>query len=135
MFVKKTIFLSGPMRGVPREVSLGWRDNATQILGQDFKVIHALRGREEKETFADPKTAVIRDLADILKSDIILVDDTIENVSMIGTSMEVFFAFENKKPVIIFGRAHEKDYWLNYHSHLRVNTLEEACDVIRKMFI
>lgn len=123
------------MRGVPREVSLGWRDNATQILGQDFKVIHALRGREEKETFTDPKTAVIRDLADILKSDIILVDDTIDNVSMIGTSMEVFFAFENKKPVIIFGRAHEKDYWLNYHSHLRVNTLEEACDVIRKMFI
>ncbi len=135
MFVKKTIFLSGPMRGVPREVSLGWRNNATQILGHDFNVIHALRGREEKEAFTDPKTAVIRDLSDILKSDIILVDDTIENVSMIGTSMEVFFAFENKKPVIIFGRAHEKDYWLNYHSHLRVDTLEEACDVIRKMFI
>lgn len=133
--MKKTIFLSGPMRGVSREISFGWRDNATRILEQDFHVLHALRGREEKETFSDPKTAVIRDLADILKSDIILVDDTIKDVSMIGTSMEVFFAFENKKPVIVFGHAHEKDYWLNYHSHLRVNTLEEACDVIKKMFI
>lgn len=123
------------MRGLPREISLGWRNSATRILEQDFNVIHALRGREEKETFSDPKTAVIRDLADILKSDIILVDDTVEGVSMIGTSMEVFFAFENKKPVIVFGRAHEKDYWLNYHSHLRVDTLEDACDVIKKMFI
>ncbi len=123
------------MRGVPREISLGWRNNATRILEQDFNVIHALRGREEKETFSDPKTAVIRDLADILKSDIVLVDDTVEGVSMIGTSMEVFFAFENKKPVIVFGRAHEKDYWFNYHSHLRVDTLEDACDVIKKMFI
>jgi len=64
----------------------------------------------------------------------LLVNDSIENCSMIGTSMEVFFAFQQNKPVIIFGNAHDKDYWLNYHSHLRTKNLDEACDVLNKMF-
>jgi nucleoside 2-deoxyribosyltransferase len=132
--MKKKIFLSGPIRGLTREESLTWRNNATNLLSEKFEVIHALRGREEKETFTDPRAAVIRDLDDVKKSDLILVNDTLDNCSMIGTSMEVFYAFEQKKPVIIFGDAHSKDYFLNYHSHLRVKTLEEACEIVLKMF-
>lgn len=131
----KRIFLSGPMRGVPREESLGWREKATEYLLNNFEVIHAFRGREERETFTDSRAAVIRDLSDIKNSDILLVNDTIENCSMIGTSMEIFFAHQQNKPVVVFGDAHEKDYWLNYHTHLRVKDLEEACDVLNKMFL
>lgn len=130
----KKVFLSGPMRGIPREVSLAWRQQAEKLLSKKFEVVHALRGREEKETFTDPKAAVIRDLSDIKDSDILLVNDTVKGCSMIGTSMEVFFAHEEKKPVIIFGDAHNGDYWLDYHTHLRVKDLEEACDVLNKMF-
>lgn len=132
--MKKTVFLCGPMRGIPREQSLGWRLDATKLLKKNFNVIHALRGREQKETFTDPRAAVIRDLSDIQGADILLVSDTLENCSMIGTSMEVFSAFNQNKPVIVFGRAHEGDYWLNYHSHLRVDTLEAACEVLNRMF-
>ena len=132
--MKKQIFLSGPIRGVTREESLTWRNKATEYLSEKFEVIHALRGREEKETFTDYKTAVIRDLSDIKNSDIMLVNDTLEDCSMIGTSMEIFYAFQQNKPVVIFGNAHNKDYFLNYHTHLRVNTLEEACDVLIRMF-
>ena len=132
--MKKTVFLSGPIRGITRLESLGWRMKATELLSSHFNVIHALRGREEKEAFSDPKTAVIRDLDDIAKSDIVLINDTIENASMIGTAMEVFYAFELKKPVIIFGSSHAKDYWLNYHSHARYASLEEACDMLKRMF-
>ncbi|MDO8658873.1 MAG: hypothetical protein Q7K55_09100 [Candidatus Levybacteria bacterium] len=131
---KKTIFLCGPMRGVAREISLGWRKFASEYLSEKFEVIHAMRGREEKETFADPRAAVVRDLSDIKNADILLVNDTLENVSMIGTSMEIFFAFQQNKPIIVFGNAHEKDYWLNYHTHLRVKDLSEACEVLNKMF-
>lgn len=131
---KKRIFLCGPMRGVPREISLGWRESATKCLSEKFEVLHAMRGREEKETFADPRAAVIRDLSDIKNADILLVNDTIENCSMIGTSMEIFFAFQQNMPIIIFGNAHDKDYWLNYHIHLRAKDLDEACDVLNKMF-
>lgn len=132
--MKKTIFLCGPMRGVSRQDSLAWRQKASDLLSEKFNVLHAMRGREIEETFTDPRSAVIRDLSDIKNSDLVLVSDVIDNCSMIGTSMEVFFAHQNHKPVIIFGRAHDKDYWLNYHSHLRVDTLEEACEVINKMF-
>ncbi len=123
------------MRGIPRNVSLEWRKIATEVLSENFTVLHAMRGREEKETFTDSRAAVIRDINDIKSADIILVNDTIENCSMIGTSMEVFFAHQLNKPIIVFGVAHDKDYWLNYHTHLRVDNLESACDVINKMFI
>lgn len=132
--MKKKIFLSGPMRGVPREKSLGWRKEATKLLKKNFDLFHAFRGREKKETFTDPRAAVIRDLNEIKNADILLVNDTVENVSMIGTSMEVFFAFQQNKPIIVFGNAHEKDYWLNYHIHLRTKDLKEACEVLNSMF-
>ena len=104
--MKKQIFLSGPIKSIPREESLPWRKKATKYLSAKFKVIHALRGRETKETFSDYRAAVIRDLSDIKNSDILLVNDTLKNSSMIGTSMEVFYAFQQNKPVIIFGDAH-----------------------------
>ena len=132
--MKKKVFLIGPIRGVTREESLTWRKKATEYLSTKFEVTHALRGREEKETFTDYKAAVIRDLCDVKNADILLVNDTLDGCSMIGTSMEVFYAFQQNKPIIIFGNAHNKDYFLNYHTHLRINTLEEACDVLIKMF-
>lgn len=131
---KKKIFLSGPMRGVPRKESLDWRLKATEYLSDTFEVSHAFRMREEKETFTDSKAAVARDLNDIKNTDVLLVCDTFPDATMIGTSMEVFYAYEQKIPVIVFGNAHENDYWLNYHTHLRVENLESACDIINKMF-
>lgn len=133
--MKKKVFLCGPMRGVSREISLGWRILATKYLSKNFEVVHAMRGREEKETFTDSRAAVIRDINDIKNTDIMLVNDTIEDCGMIGTSMEVFLAHQLDKPIIVFGHAHDKDYWLNYHIHLRTDNLEEACKVLKKMFI
>lgn len=132
--MKKKIFLSGPIRGVPRKESLAWRNEAIKFLEQNFDILHAFRGREEKEAFTDPRAAVIRDLNDIKNADVLLVNDTVENCSMIGTSMEIFFAFQQNIPIILFGNAHDKDYWLNYHIHLRTKDLAEACEVLNKMF-
>ena len=100
----------------------------------NFETLHAYRGREEKETFLDPRLAVTRDKDDINRSIIVLVNDTFKNVSMMGTAMEVLLAYQLGKTVIIFGKEHENDYWLNYHSHARVETLEDACDLANRMF-
>lgn len=128
------VFLSGPMRGVPRSASLAWRELARKMLGDDFVVLHALRGREKKETFPDPRGAVVRDKQDIRRCKIVLVNDTFKDCSMIGTAMEVFLAYSLDKPVIVFGHAHIDDYWLNAHSHMRVGSLKEACEIIRYFF-
>jgi len=122
------------MRGIPRNEGIAWREKARKLLGKNFKVLHAYRGREEKETFPDPRGAVIRDKDDIKRAGIIIVNDTYQNASMIGTSMKVFYAYELNKIIIIYGNSHKEDYWLNYHSHIRVNSLEEACQLVRKMF-
>jgi len=132
---RKTVFLSGPMRGIPRSEGLAWRNKIKDILGKNFTVLHAYRGREEKESFTDPRGAVIRDKNDIFRSEIVIVNDTNPNASMIGTAMEVYLAHSLNKIVIIFGQAHVDDYWLNYHSHIRAKDLEEACDIVNKLFI
>ena len=59
------VFLSGPIRGLPRELSLGWRNEAKRLLEPKLQVFHALRGRETKETLPDPRIAVHRDKRDI----------------------------------------------------------------------
>lgn len=133
--IKKVVFLSGPMRGIDRKEGIAWRQKAEILLRNNFQVLQAYRGREKEETFTDPRGAVIRDKNDIIKSEIVLVNDTYDNLSMIGTSMEVLYAHSLDKVVIVFGKAHSKDYWLNYHSHIRTDTLEEACQIINNLFI
>lgn len=127
---KTKVFLSGPIRGLPRDLSLGWRKDAKKLLSPQVEVMHALRGREVKETLPDPRVAVHRDKRDIRIADILLVNDTFAEASMIGTAMEVVYAHEREKLVVLFGNGHEKDYWLNYHAHVRFETLEEACAFI-----
>lgn len=121
------------MRGISRAGGIAWREKARALLGEDFVVLHAYRGREEKETFPDPRGAIVRDKQDIRRCDVMIVNDTLD-ASMIGTSMEVFLAHSIDKPVIIFGRAHENDYWLDAHLHIRVETLKDACNLVQKLF-
>ena len=122
------------MRGISRELGKAWRAEATEYLKKRFKTIHAYRGREKRETFPDSKGAIIRDKQDIRSSDIILVNDTFENASMIGTAMEVLYAYGLEKVIIVFGNAHKGDYWLDYHATMRVLSLKEACDICLKLF-
>jgi len=132
--MKKTVFLCGPIRGIPRKESFGWRVKATKLLSKKFVAVHALRNREVRETLPNLEIVVARDKNDIINSDIVLVNDCFQKASMLGTSMEVFFAYGLNKTVVLFGSAHEKDYWLNYHSHLRLGNLEEACAFLNKFF-
>lgn len=131
---KKQVFLSGAMRGVPRNESLEWREMAEKKLSDHFIIKHAFRGREEKETMPSPACAVIRDKRDILDSDIVLVNDSFEDVAMVGTSMEVLLAHQNDKVVILFGDAHKGNYWLEHHSHARIENLDKACQTLINLF-
>lgn len=132
--MKKTVFLSGPMRGLLRDEARKWREKAQKLLANKFHTKHAFRGREKQEAFSDYRLAVGRDKYDVIHSDILLVNDLYPNVSMIGTSMEVLLAFQQNIPIIIFGDGHPKDYFLNYHSHVRCKNLSEACKLINEMF-
>ena len=134
----KTIFLAGPMRGFSdaegRKITLEWKKKKKKILSSHFIVKHAYRGRENGETFSDSKGAIMRDKQDVLNADIIIVNDTISGASMIGTSMEVLFAFLHNKTIIVFGDAHKGDYWLDYHATMRVKHMDEAIRICKDLF-
>ncbi len=130
----KQIFLSGAMRGVERAEGLKWREDAAKNLSQNFYVFNPYQGREERETLPDPRLAIIRDKNQVLKSDVLLVNDSFKNVPIIGTSMEILLAFQNNIPVIVFGSANIGNYFFDYHIHARVETLEDALLLINTFF-
>ncbi len=130
----KQIFLGGAMRGIERSEGLMWRNEVTEKLSKNFCVFNPYQGREEKETMPDPRLAIIRDKNQVLKSDILLVNDNLRNVPIIGTAMEILLAFQNNIPVIVFGSANVDNYFLDYHIHTRVDTLEEALSLINTFF-
>jgi hypothetical protein len=132
--ISRTVFLSGPIRGVPRPQAVEWRRRAVALLSPSFAVLNPLRGREGGETLPNPSVAVQRDKADILRSDIVLVNDSVREASMIGTAMEVMFAWEHRKLVVVFGAAHFPDYWLDGHSHVRFDRLEESIECLQAHF-
>lgn len=131
---RKTIFLSGSMRGVDRNLAKNWRLDLTNRLETKFKVLHAYLGREIKETMPNPKGAVVRDKGFVLESDVVLVNDSFPDVPMIGTAMEIQLAYNSNIPVIIFGSANKGNYFLEYHSHVRVSTVDDAIKLIEDLF-
>jgi hypothetical protein len=130
----KTVFLGGPIRHLERESALKWRLKAMKLLGNDFNVINPLRGREKGGTFPFLKGIVARDKYDIDHSDILLVNDELEDIAMIGTSMEIMYAFERGLIIALFGNGHKGNLFLEEHSHMRFDALEDASEFLIKMF-
>jgi hypothetical protein len=55
-------------------------------------------------------------------------------VPMIGTPMEILYAWEKSKPVIIWSNWADKNYWARYHSVKILPTLEECVDYIKSFW-
>ena len=56
-------------------------------------------------------------------SDILLVNHLKPSV---GTSMEILYAWEQNKKILLISNGHELSPWLLYHSHKIVPFLEDA---------
>lgn len=126
-----TVFLSGPMRGIQREETVGWR-LACRRLMPNVRLLDPMRGRREEETLPSGRLAVARDLSDVAKADVLLVSDTYSGVSMAGTAIEIHQAKTLGKIVIAFGTAHRNDYFLSYFIDYWFDSLEEAASFIER---
>lgn len=99
---KRTIYLAGSMENVSLTEATSWRDTATYLLEEHYKVlnpcrrIHSFNNKEFKKIFE-------LDLRDIQESDIILVNLCNPKLAKHGTAMEVFYAnYILRKPVVAF---------------------------------
>ncbi len=119
---EKVVYLSGAMLGCTDEECRDWREYAKQHLRCATRdpMVRDYRGRE-MEGMID---MVENDKADIDASDVVLVNFIKPSV---GTSMEVLYAWERGKTVILVTpQSVVISPWLVYHSHHVFHAVEDA---------
>lgn len=109
------VYLCGPINGCDDHTATGWREEAkTQLAGMGIGYRDPMdrdyRGQEEERY----REIVELDKIDVRKSDALLVCASQPSV---GTSMEVLFAHQLGKPVVVWVPDVRKvSPWLRYHA-------------------
>jgi nucleoside 2-deoxyribosyltransferase len=122
------LYLCGPINGCTDTEARDWREMVKSLWpGETIDPMRRdYRGREDQNTDA----IVELDKIDIMRSDAVIVS---YDKPSVGTSMEVIFAFERGKPIVVVAAQGTRiSPWLRYHSHhitssyaLAVNTLKD----------
>jgi nucleoside 2-deoxyribosyltransferase len=141
-----TIYLAGPIDGVPPEWATNWRKKAKKILEvAGFKILDPTEGKDLNmpginDTVYSPEQIVEADLAAIKKADILLVDwrkipflRRLKNFirtghsdpMRTGTTMEIRYAHEMGIRIYSFGTMRQ-GYWMKYHIDISFLTLEDV---------
>lgn len=124
------VYLAGPIFGCDDNRCKNWRDWV--FSNAPFEcldpMIRDYRGTEECKY----REIVECDKNDILLCDVVLV---MYDKPSVGTSMEILYAWENRKKVVVVNASGEDKLspWLVYHSSAIVGTLEEAVLFIRSL--
>ena len=124
----KTIYLCGSINGCTDSDCSDWRES---VKTWGFKTLDPMsrdyRGKEQDCV----KEIVELDKIDVVNSDIILVNYVKPSV---GTSMEILYAFERGKLIIIVSNKNTIiSPWMKYHSQFIVNSLNEAKELIQNL--
>lgn len=133
------VYLAGAINGVTPEFAAGWRQKAGDILRRaGYTVYDPTAGKDLEHPAANtalynPAEIVEGDLGDIEKSRIILVEASRDDVPYWGTAMEIRYAYELGKTIIVWGPT-APSYWLQYHATEIFETLDEALAFILNTF-
>lgn len=122
------VYLAGPINGCTDEECKDWREYVKAQLGEERTLDPMRRDYRGMET-ESVREIVEGDKLDIDQSTHILVNYVKPSV---GTSMEVLYAYERKKPVIVVAALGTKfSPWLVYHSKKICSSFEDALDFIK----
>jgi nucleoside 2-deoxyribosyltransferase len=120
----KTVYLAGPINGCSDAEANDWRSLAKSFSGFAFidPMVRDYRGKEAECV----REIVCLDKRDIRESDVVIVMYVKPSV---GTAMEVLFAWQLDKPVIVIDQSGAPlSPWLVYHSTCVVKTVSEAME-------
>lgn len=115
------VYLCGPINGCTDEEAKDWREavkselpNCIDPMKRDYRGVEAVAYRE----------IVDLDKQDVRNADAILVNYVKPSV---GTAMEVLYAWQLGKPIIIWCKEGENlSPWLRYHNTAIVHSLDDA---------
>jgi len=124
----KVIYLCGPINGCTDAEASNWREVVKSYWPDCIDPMR--RDYREKED-SNIKDIVELDKIDIENSDIILVN---YDKPSVGTSMEILYAWERGKLVILVSEEKTKlSPWLKYHSHRQFYSFILAIEFIRSL--
>ena len=123
------VYLCGPINGCTDEECKNWREEAKKYFPDSIDpMIRDYRGREDECV----NEIVELDKEDIMGCDALLVNHPKPSV---GTSMEVFFAWQLYKfTVVVCPKGVKQSPWMVYHSDYIVETFEEAYSILRRYY-
>lgn len=121
------IYLCGPINGCTDDECKNWREwLKTSVPSHEYidPMKRDYRGREAESV----NEIVEFDKIDVMRGDALIVN---YDKPSVGTSMEVLFAFERGKLVVVVARPEAViSPWLRYHSHAIVASFPEAVEKI-----
>lgn len=120
---KPTVYLCGPINGCTDEEAEGWRREATEKLSPIYDVLDPMTRDYRGIGAGNESEIVLGDQADIDIADAVLVNALRPSW---GTAMEVFYAYEEGKPVIAFVGHQRPSPWLKYHCEYVFPTLQDC---------
>lgn len=117
------VYLCGPINGCTDEECKDWREyvkskipNTIDPMRRDYRGKEATAYREIVEL----------DKIDVASCDVLLVN---YDKPSVGTSMEVLYAWERGKQVIVVCRKDTNlSPWMRYHAHKIVHSFDEALE-------
>lgn len=113
----KTIYLAGAIHHVDPGFSVGWRKKATEALKHKYRILDPTADKDlfqpgVNTTAYTPEEIVTADLAMIDAADIVLAEVSRTDIPYHGTSMEIFYAANSGKQVIVWGGC--QSYWVRH---------------------
>lgn len=131
----KTVYLAGGINGhVGWDYPTRWRQTAKEKLeAAGYHVLDPLRGsvvNGNSTVIADILAIVDRDLLDIAQCDVLLVEMDWPEAPYIGTAMEIRYAWERNKEIVMWGEANRSSAWLWYHKSKWFDTLMIALEYL-----
>lgn len=147
--MKPIVYLAGPIEGLTREQATDWRYAATEeLVDLGIECLNPMRGKildtpiipkdcreyEDAGVFFTPKAIMTRDHNDVMRADALLVNVLGMRQRGIGTVMEIAWAFQLHKPVVMVmereGNPYDNHPMLSQAIGFRCDTLEEGIDTV-----
>jgi nucleoside 2-deoxyribosyltransferase len=126
---KMKVYLAGPIFQSEDHECIDWRKDAKCKLN-GHQILDPMERDYRGVTNENFTKIVEEDKGFIDNSNILLVNFSKPSV---GTSMEILYAWEREKHIVIISESTDISPWLLYHSNKICRSLSEAIDYIQKL--
>jgi len=123
------VYLAGPIFQCKDTECIDWRQKAKKLLN-GIDVLDPMDRDYRGATTENYEIIVEEDKASIDTADVLLINHIKASV---GTSMEVLYAWERDKHIVIINPYGEISPWLIYHSHKICGSIDDAVAYIHSL--